>query len=110
MAHSGFGCRVQQTVGNGITRNRLQAKWGDKGFCRFGHGYADVGPAIAQTTHQFRGFIGSNTAANAENDFFTGQAHDDFSCRVTPEVGDFITILLLSCLHLRFTLRGAFQD
>ena len=64
MAHSGFGCRVKQTVGNGITRNRLQAKWGDKGFCRFGHGYADVGPAIAQTTHQFRGFIGSNTAAD----------------------------------------------
>ena len=77
MAHSGFGCRVQQTVGNGITRNRLQAKWGDKGFCRFGHGYADVGPAIAQTTHQFRGFIGSNTAADAENDFFTGQACGD---------------------------------
>ena len=38
-----------------------------------------------------------------------GMAHEA-SCWVTPEVGDFITILLLSCLHLRFTLRGAFQD
>ncbi len=79
MAHSGFGCRVQQTVGNGITRTACKLSGVIKAFAA----------SVMATRHRPRdrandapvqGFYRQQTAANAENDFFTGQAHDDFSC------------------------------
>ncbi len=77
MAHSGFGCRVQQTVGNGIPETACKLSGVIKAFA------ASVmvrgrRPRDRANDAPVQGFYRSNTAANAENDFFTGQAHDDF--------------------------------
>ncbi|EIM35212.1 hypothetical protein PGS1_15510 [Enterobacter cloacae subsp. cloacae GS1] len=72
VAHCGFGRRIEKAVGYRVSRDGLQAQWGDKGFAAFGDRDPYVGPALAQTAHQVWRFIGSNTAADAKNDFFTG--------------------------------------
>ncbi len=73
VTHGLFGRAVPQGRAGGLTRQGLEAQWGDELLGTGGHGDLDLGTGVAQASHKVQRLVGRDAATHAQQQLLAVQ-------------------------------------